>query len=117
MFPRLTAGAQQKSESTTIKRSVGRLRNRKTFSEGEDVVVYDNKSKLSAEGKILDVLGNNTYLADCGKGPQYISGDLISKVAAAADREIGGSNGVQQEIGDDNLHVDRNFFRMKITCQ
>ena len=78
MFPKLTAGTQQRSESTTIKHSVGRLHNRRTFSEGEEVVVYDNKSKLSAEGKILEVLGNNTYLADCGKGPQHILGDLIS---------------------------------------
>ena len=54
----------------------------------------------------MEVLGNNTYLADCGKGPQHISGDLISKVSETADREIGGSNEVQQEVGDDSLEVD-----------
>ena len=72
--------------------------------------MYDNRFKLSSTGKILEVLGNNTYLADCGKGPQHISGDLISKVSAAAGREIGGSNEVQQEIEDDNF-VDRDFFQ------
>ena len=73
--------------------------------------MYDNRTKLSASGKILEVLSNNTYLADCGKGPQHISGDLISKVSKAADREIGGSNEVQPEIGDNNLDVDRDFFQ------
>ena len=86
------------------------MRNKRTFSENEDVIVYDNRSKLSAAGKILEVLGNNTYLADCGKGPQHISGDLISKVSEAADREIGSSNSVQQEIEDDNLVVNNDFL-------
>ena len=108
MFPRLTASSSQRRETTTVRHSVTKLRSKKTFSEGEEVTVYDNRSKLSATGKILEVLGNNTYLADCGKGPQHISGDLISKVSEAADREIGGSNEVQQEIGD-NLDVDHFF--------
>ena len=72
--------------------------------------MYDNRTKLSAAGKILEVLANNTYLPDCGKGPQHISGDLISKVSAAADREIGSSNRVQQEIEEDNLVVNKDFY-------
>ena len=110
IFPRLTAGSSQsiKSETTVIRHSVAKLRNKKTFSENENVTVYDNRTKLSAAGKILEVLGNNTYLADCGKGPQHISGDLISKVSAAADREIGGSNSAQ-EIEDDNVVVGNDF--------
>ena len=111
MFPRLTASSSQRRETTAVRHSGTKLRSKKTFSEDEEVTVYDNRSKLSATGKILEVLGNNTYLADCGKGPQHISGDLISKVSEAANREIGGSNEVQQEIGDDNLIVDRNVFQ------
>ena len=93
-----------------IQHSVAKLRNKNTFSENDDVTVYDNRTKLSAAGKILEVLGNDTYLADCGKGPQHISGDLISKVSAAADREIVSSNRVQQEIEDDNLVVNNDFY-------
>ena len=103
MFPRLTTGSSQKSEHTVVRHSVDKLHSRKTFSEGEEVTVYDNRTKLSAAGKILEVLGKNTYLADCGKGPQHISGDLISKVPAVIDRVTGGSEPVQQEIvNDDN---------------
>ena len=47
-------------------------------------MVYDLKSKLSAWGKVLEVLGNNTYLVDCGKGPQHISGDVLSRVKLAS---------------------------------
>ena len=32
-------------------------------------------------------------------------------MSEAADHEVGGGNEVQQEIGDDNLYVDRNFFQ------
>ena len=64
------------------------------------MVVYDNRAKVSAAGKILEVLGTNTYLVECGKGPQHISGDVISKVPVTADRRIGGENIGQQENGE-----------------
>ena len=86
--------------------SVDKLRNRRIFAEEEKVVVYDNRSRLSTAGKVLEVLGNNTYLVECGKGPQHISGDLMSRVPGSADRDIGGGNIVQQEIGDDNVAVN-----------
>ena len=110
MFPKLTTGSSQQSESTAVRHNVARLRSKKTFAEGEEVIENDNKSKLSTAGKILDLLGNNTYLADCGKGPQHVSGDLLSKVSEAADREVGRSNEVQQ-IEDDNF-VDRDLFQV-----
>ena len=37
----------------------------------------------------MEVLGNNTYLVDCGKGPQHISGDVMSKVSSVASRSMG----------------------------
>ena len=72
-----------------MQHSVGRVRKRSTFDEGEDVIIYDIKSKLSSKGSIIEVLGNNTYLADCGKGPQHVSGDVISRVADVATRTVG----------------------------
>ena len=69
--------------------SVGRLTRKATFAEGEEVIVYDLKSKLSSTGRIIEVLGNNTYLADCGNGQQHISGDVISRVSDVSRRQNG----------------------------
>ena len=114
MFPRLTASTQQqqKSEATAVQHSVARLRKRKQFEEGEEVVVYDAKKKLSSKGKICEVLGNNTYLADCGEGLKHVSGDLISRVSATSHRSIGGNVQSQdlrednaEDIGEDNVSI------------
>ena len=51
--------------------------------------------------KILEVLGNNTYLADSGSGPKHVSGDLISSVSEKAERVIGGGDILIQDIGND----------------
>ena len=106
MFPKLTSSSRQRSECTAVQHSVAKLRNRKTFAEDDEVTVYDNRTKLSTAGKILEVLGRNTYLVECGKGPQHISGDLISKVSALVDRDIGSNNVTQQELEEDS---DRTF--------
>ena len=52
LFPRLTAGSGRRSEQTAIQHSVGRLAKKATFDEGEEVIVYDLKTKLSSKGKI-----------------------------------------------------------------
>ena len=77
-----------------------RLRQRRTFEEDEEVIVYDARSKLSSKGKICEVLGNNTYLVDCGTGSRHVSGDCISKVATVAGQGIGGAS-----IDRDNVEV------------
>ena len=87
LFPGLTAGSARRGEQTTIQHSVSRLAKRTTFSEGDEVIVYDLKSKLSSAGKILEVLGSNTYLADYGKGPQHISGDVITRLSDVAKQQ------------------------------
>ena len=103
MFPQLTASSQQqaRSESTAVTHSLGKLRRRRTFQEGEEVIIYDNRTKLSGKAKILEVLGNNTYLADSGSGPKHVSGDLISSVSEKAERVIGGGDILIQDIGND----------------
>ena len=82
-------GCSRSSEQTAVSHSVGRLTRKPTFAEGEEVIVYDLKSKLSSTGRIVEVLGNNTYLADCGNGPQHISGDVLSRVSDVSRRQIG----------------------------
>ena len=60
LFPRLTDGSGRRREQTAVKHSVDRLTKKRTFTEGEKVIVYDLKTKLSSTGKISKVLGNNT---------------------------------------------------------
>ncbi len=59
--------------------------------------------------KMKEVLGNNTYLADCGNGPKHVSGDLISKVSGTSGRDIGGDDRVTQEIEQEDLLEDDNM--------
>ena len=100
------AGSEERSQTTAVSHSVARQRPKRTFVEGERVIIYDNRYKVSSAGEILEVLGNNTYLADCGKGPQHISGDCISSVPDVATRHMGGDDGVQPEPDDDGGMVD-----------
>ena len=63
------------------------------------MVVYDLKTKLSSRGKIVEVLGNNNYLVDCGKGAQHISGDVLSKVKLAPP-QMNNTDGDQMHTAD-----------------
>ena len=65
--------------------------------------MYDLKSKISSKGKITEVLGNNTYLADCGNGPQHISGDVISRISDVAKRQVGGQ--IPEVPGGEDRHT------------
>ena len=56
--------------------------------------MYDLKSKLSSTGEVLEVLGNNTYLIDCGNGPQHISGDVVSRISDVSRCQNGSQNGL-----------------------
>ena len=85
-----------------MKHSVAYQRNRRIFSEGDAVVVYCNRFKTSSAGEVLEVLGSNNYMVDCGKGPQHVSGDCLTKVPNVATRAVGATGHViQQESRDD----------------
>ena len=102
MFPLITSGSNNKSEAKAVRHSIARWRNRRTFEEGDAVVVYCNRFKMSSAGKVTGLLGNNNYLADCGKGPQHVSGDCLSKILDVATRPVGATgHGVQQESHDE----------------
>ncbi|CAL4189531.1 unnamed protein product, partial [Meganyctiphanes norvegica] len=109
LFPCLTARSnqQRRSEATVVKHSVAQLHQKRQFGEGEEVVIYNNHTKLSSKGTILEILGTNNYLADCGDGPKHVSGDLISRVSATTQRDIGGSNkGLQQDLEDTDADIE-----------
>ena len=61
------------------------------------MVVFDFKTKLSARGVVKEVLGNNTYSVDCGKGPQHVSGDALSQSSLRPEGIVG-----RQQLTADN---------------
>lgn len=101
LFPQLTKGATEMSELTAVRHSADRVRRKTSYAEKKEVIVYDLKTKLSSRGKILEVLGNNNYLVDCGKGSKHISGDVLSKVKLAAP-QMDNSDGDQMLTADAN---------------
>ena len=90
LFPQLTKSNQKSSELTAVKQSISRPGKRVVYSEGERVVVYDFKTKLSSLGIVKQVLGSNTYSVDCGQGRlRHVSGDALSKSRLDSDDFIG----------------------------
>ena len=53
---------------------------------------------------MLEVLGNNTYMVECGKGPQHVSGDCMSRVPDVATRRST-EHVAQQQSGDGEQHA------------
>ena len=94
-----------------------------TFAENEEVIISDLKSKLSHSGKIIEVLGRNTYLADYGNSPQHVSGDVISKMSNKSKCQVGGSQNVtepnsqsiENNNDDQDMLVDQNDEIMSIS--
>ena len=56
LFPSLTSDVSKHSELTTVRQSAKRLRNRKNFGEGDQVIVYDNHKKLSYPAVVKEIL-------------------------------------------------------------
>ena len=79
LFPNLVSDNTQKSELSLIRHCSNKLKNRKSFSEGEYVIVYDNFRGTSYEAVVSEVLGNNTYLVLSDNGTKHVSGDVMSR--------------------------------------
>ena len=89
LFPQLTKSTQKAAELTAVRQSVSGSGKRVAFKEGDRVIVYDFKSKLSALGIIKEVLGSNTYMVDSGNGPRHVSGDALSRSSLDAEDIVG----------------------------
>ena len=89
LFPHLTSQSQRQSELTTVKHCANRLRKRKHFDEGDEVLVYDSHNKLSYNAIVVEVLGSNKFLVQCDNGQKHVSGDVMSKVSDTARRAVG----------------------------
>ena len=89
LFPQLTKSTQKAAELTAVRQGVRGSGKRVAFKEGDRVIVYDFKSKLSALGIIKEVLGSNTYMVDSGNGPRHVSGDALSRSSLDAEDIVG----------------------------
>ena len=79
LFPNLISDNTQKSELTVIRHCTNKLKQRKSFSEGDNVVVYDNFRGVSYPAVVSEVLGANTYLVLSDNGTKHVSGDVMSR--------------------------------------
>ena len=65
------------------------------------------------------MLGNNTYLADCGNGPEHTSGDVISRISGIRKDSKNGSNPSRQQVevenSDQDVLVDQDMDVVSVT--
>ena len=109
LFPNLTTDVTKQSELTVTKHSAGKLRNRRIFEEGENVVVYDAHRKLLYPAVVSEILGTNNYLVNSDNVPKHISGDVLSRVSDTATAVTTSDTETNQPttdtIEDDNVSV------------
>ena len=81
LFPSLVSDITQKSELTVTRHCANKLKKRKSFEEGDLVVVYDNFNKVSYNAVVSEVLGTNNYLVISDNGAKHVIGDVMSRAA------------------------------------
>lgn len=84
LFPNLLSDVSKQSELTVTRHCTAKLRNRRNFSEGEHVVVYDNHKKLSYPAVVSEVRGSNNYTVFSDNGLKHVSGDVMSRTVKPA---------------------------------
>ena len=68
LFQNLCPQQTTQAELTTTNSCAGRIRNRRSFQEGDEVTVYDNHNKVSYKGKILEIMGRNNFFVESENG-------------------------------------------------
>ena len=111
LFPKLTLDMSKQGELTGIRHCSANLRTRKSFNEGEHVVVYDNHTKLSYPAIVSEVLGVNNYLVMSDNGPKHVSGDCMSRdrgqqPASAGAARAPGTPPTVDRLDDDSVIGD-----------
>ena len=112
LFPSLTSDTTQKSELTVTRHCAHKLKKRKSFSEGDLVVVYDNFTKTNYDAVVSEIVGTNNYIVQSDNGVKHVSGDVMSPRAASsatlppADATAAADNLDNNSIiDDDNLSI------------
>ena len=103
LFPTLTSDVTKQSELTTVRHSVAKLRKRKSFGEGDKVIVYDNHRKLSYPAVVKEILGTNNYFVDSDNGPKHVSGDVMSRMSSSTTADDQSQNALINDNLNDNL--------------
>ena len=108
LFPKLTSDVSKNLELTAARDSAAKLRRRKSFSEGDHVIVYDNHQKLSYPAIVSEILGTNNYLVISDNGTKHVSGDNLSR-AVESGNDIDKNIIIEDEVPDDDtssVHSD-----------
>ena len=100
MFPSLTSDVKKQEELATVRDTTARMRNRRDFTEGENVMVYDVHTKLSYPAEVLEVLGVNNYLVASDNGQKHVSGDVMSRTSITNTLEDKEDDPSQQDVSD-----------------
>ena len=61
LFQNLCPQQTTQAELTTTNSCAGRIKNRRSFQEGDEVTVYDNNNKVSYRAKILEIMWRNNF--------------------------------------------------------
>ena len=100
MFPSLMSSVNKKAELTVVRDTTARMRNRRDFEEGENVVVYDAHSKLSYPAVVLEILGANNYLVSSDNGQKHVSGDVMSRTSVTNTADDKEDDPPHQDVDD-----------------
>ena len=106
LFPNLTSDTTQKSELTVTRHCANKLKKRKSFEEGDLVVVYDNFTKESYDAVVSEVIGTNNYLVMSENGAKHVSGDVMSSRVAAREPAAETPPAATADNFDENSIVD-----------
>ena len=109
LFPSLVSDTTQKSELTVTRHCTNKLKQRKSFVEGDNVIVYDNFKGISYNAVVSEVLGTNNYLVLSDNGTKHVSGDVMSRAAqpSAVEPPAAAEDNVDSNtiVDEDNLSV------------
>ena len=109
LFPRLSSDVSKNLELSAVRDSAAKLRKRKSFVEGDHVIVYDNHKKLSYNAIVSEILGTNNYIVTCDNGTKHVSGDNLSRAvepSKATDENIAMEDVIPD---DDTSSVNSDF--------
>ena len=98
LFPNLVSDISKTQELTVTRHCTGKLKKRKSFEEGESVIIYDNHRKLSYPAVVSEILGTNNYLVLSDNGSKHVSGDVMSGVGRTVTGDP--TDNVARDIND-----------------
>ena len=104
LFQNLCPQQTTQAELTTTNSCAGRIRDRRSFQEGDEVTVYDNHNKVSYRGKILEIMGRNNFLVESDNGTKHVSGNVMTKISDIVNRPLGGSLSDEDREDLESIH-------------